>query len=155
MSNEVYGYVNCPPQQSVAQFLRQLEQKSGIGISQIPFEELYNIPETALPKKTDVYFAFLISDKPGGKNASYLIDALDYAPEADIGLPRLAIDRVSKLVALLKDIAKEDFVSRLVVAICDSSNIEDVMFLKADQLEDVIGDDLKYNSPPDRVYFVE
>ncbi|ELY3624070.1 hypothetical protein SMX14_003318, partial [Cronobacter malonaticus] len=72
-----------------------------IGIAKIKKEELYNFPNELIP--TSDCYAFLISDRPHYPNASYLIDYMDYVPEADIGFPVEGKARLNILLDMLSD----------------------------------------------------
>lgn len=101
MSNDVCGYL-CSP--LIAESLYDLDsyiKLQKIGIAKIKKEELYNFPNELIP--TSDCYAFLISDRPHYPNASYLIDYMDYVPEADIGFPVEGKARLNILLDMLSD----------------------------------------------------
>ena len=88
MSLDAYGDVEIDSSVDRAKLASQIEQQTGLGFTPIPLNELYNFPEDKLPHHEKEVLCFLIGDRPGKSNATYLIEFLDYDPDADIGLPK-------------------------------------------------------------------
>lgn len=154
MSNEVYGYFEVPEVTDKAAYLRDLQEKIALGITQIPFSELYNFPEEILPENQDQCVAFIVGDRPGKTNTTYLTDNLDYAPGADIGLPLNGRERLGLLINLFLFLIHESSPSRFVVAITDSSQIEEIKRPNLRDFGRVIYDDFEKNGTPDCIYDV-
>jgi len=153
MSNEVYGYLELPKTNKDTS-MRSLEERTELGIKEIPFSELYNFPKALLPSNDEYCFAFIIGDKPGKSNATYLTDYVDYAPDADIGFPSEGLERLKLLVNLLSLMIRETGATRLVVAITDSSQIDEVKEVRLDDLMPMIINDFEMCAPPDCLYNV-
>lgn len=154
MSNEVYGYFEGPQIPDREAFLKLLEEKTSIGVKSISFSELYNYPEQLLPSDSESCIAFVVGDKPGRTNTTYLTDYLDYAPGSDIGFPRQGKVRLKLLINFLKAMIREAKATRLVVAITDSSQISELKTINIEQLESVILGDFEESAPPDCLYDV-
>ena len=154
MSNEVYGYLQAPDIKNKISLLKSLQEKSGVGIKSIPFSELFSFPQDVMPKNEDVCVAFIIGDRPGKVNTSYLTDYLDYDQKADIGFPCNGKERLGLLVSLFLSMIKESKANRFVVAITDSSQIEQVKKIYLGDLKAEIYKDFDENAPPDCLYDV-
>lgn len=154
MSNEVYGYFEGSKVSNRDAFLKSLEEKTGIGIKPISPSELYNYPEQLLPSDMESCTAFIVGDKPGKTNATYLTDYMDYAPDADIGFPCEGKARLKLLINFFMTIIQEAKATRFVVAITDSSQIEELKTVNIAQLESVIVTDFEGRAPPDCLYDV-
>jgi hypothetical protein len=154
MSNEVYGYFDVSQIANRDAFFAQLQEKTGIGIKSINFSELYGFPKYLLPTNMSRYAAFIIGDKPGKTNTTYLTDYLDYAPGADIGFPVSGKVRLRLLIGLLVSMILESHSRRLVVAITDSSQIEQVKDINFEDLGTTIETDFEEFAPPDCIYNV-
>jgi len=154
MSNEVYGYFEGSEISNKDTLLKSLEEKTGIGIKPIPVSELYNYPEQMIPSDKENCVAFIVGDKPGKTNTSYLTDYMDYAPNADIGFPRKGKARLKLLINFLMTMIDEAKATRFVVAITDSSQIEGVKTVNIAQFESLILSDFEKCAPPDCLYDV-
>lgn len=154
MSKEIYGYLENPEISDGEFFLKSIEEKTGLGVSPMPVTELYNYPRSMLPLDADKSIGFIIGDKPGKINATYLIDCNDFAPHADIGLPLESKARLKLLTHLLVFMFEESKAARFMVAITDSSQIAEVKIVDIKQLEALIVADFQAFSPPDCLYSV-
>lgn len=154
MSNEVYGYFEGSEVLDRNMLLKSLEEKTGLGVKPIPLGELYNYPTDMLPSDVEDCTAFIIGDKPGKSNATYLIDYIDYAPGADIGFPVEGRARLNLFINFLFTMIEEVKAKRFVVAITDSSQIEEVKTVNIAQLRSVITNDFAECDPPNCLYNV-
>ena len=153
MSNEVYGYVKSPNITDTADFFKKNEESLGIGIQEISIEELYNFPEGMLPKANDKFFAFIVGDRPGKTNASYLTDYMDYSNEADIGLPRLGVERLNLLVEFFESVISRLSPDGFAVAITESNQVDFVKEVYAAELRTEIYKDFEFfQGSPDCIY---
>ncbi|EGU4502648.1 hypothetical protein HVC08_002265 [Salmonella enterica] len=151
MSNDVCGYIEPPLSIKASNDLKNYIARQNIGIVSIQKSQLYNFPIDFLP--TDGSYIFLISDRPGYSNASYLIDYLDYAPEADIGFPPVAKERLNILLDVLVDIFRITDAKKMVVALTECNQIETIKKIKLSKLYDIIHTDFEeYQAPPDTLY---
>ncbi len=154
MSNEVYGYIESSEAIDWNRFFLNIQSKMGIGIQQMPKSELYNFPEDMLPSKDSFFLPFIMGDKPGKKNTTYLTDVQDYSSKAFIGLPNAGKDRLNILIDVFLLMSEERSVERLVVAITDSSQIEEVKKLNIKSLPNQIYEDFEMQLTPDCIYDV-
>lgn len=152
MSNEVYGYLEGKETSNGHMLLQSLQEKTGIGIQSIPVAELYNYPKEMLPSNEEGCVAFIIGDKPGKTNTTYLTDYMDYASDADIGFPCNGKERLKLLIDLFVTMINETCATRFIVAITDSSQIEEVKTVSFDQINSVIFRDFEEHAPPDCLY---
>ncbi len=152
MSNEVYGYIESAAVPEWKKAFDTVQEKTGIGIKLIPNSELYNFPENLLPKNEVNSAAFIIGDIPGKTNTNYLTDYQDYAPEAEIGFPVKAKERLALLIDMFMVTIQETKANRFVVAITDSSQIDEVKSVDIDGLANLVARDFEEYSPPDCVY---
>ena len=152
MSNEVYGYIESAVVSDWAKTFSKIEDKTGIGIKLIPKSELYNFPENVLPGETVESAAFIIGDSPGKANATYLADYQDYAPDAEIGFPVSGKERLALLINMIMVTIEETKSSRFVVAITDSSQVDDVKKVDVSGFENMVVRDFEGFAPPDCVY---
>ena len=155
MSNEVYGYLEAVEMSGKTALLAEIQAKTGIGIKQIPLSELYNFPQEILPTNKDRCVSFIVGDRPGKTNTSYLTDYMDYAPEADIGFPIKGRERLSLLLELFTIMIHEFNSSRFVVAITECSQIDEIKSLSLQNFENIIYEDFeRCDAPPDCIYEV-
>lgn len=130
MSDDICGCVEIAKNKTFIEQASRIEKKYDIGITKIDKKYLCNYPVEFLPQGN--YFAFSISETHGYVVSSYFLDPLDYAPEADIGLPIKADERL---------------------ALCDSSQIEHIKSIKFSELSAVIYRDVKESyGPPNILY---
>lgn len=105
MSNDVCGYITPSLNQEGEDMLNKYIFSPEIGISKITSEFLYNFPKEFIPSG-DV-FSFLIGERPGYSNATYLIDCNECDPEtSDIGFPPEAKERLNIILGTLVDMIK-------------------------------------------------
>lgn len=153
MSNDVRGYIELLDRANLTLSINTIEQKHDVGIGAITVDELYNFPSSTLPNSNKINFIFVIGDDNKYYNASYLIDYLDYAPEADIGFPVGAKDRLNILLDTLADMLKMANVQKMVVALTDCNQIETIKRINFSEMRDVIHADFEaYQAPPDTLY---
>ena len=95
---------------------------------------------------------FMVTDRPGSRNASYLIDFENYAPEAQIGLPTDGAERIQLLVAAIESIFTVHGANRVCIAVTDSSEIDSVQHTLCQDLRDVLINDFREMAPPCRLY---
>ena len=151
MSNDIFGCLWPPLNAEGLRNLNDYTKFQKIGIAKIKKEELYNFPNELIP--TSDCYSFLISDRPHYPNASYLIDYLDYAPEADIGFPVEGKARLNILLDVLSDIFSITNAQKMLVALTECSQIETIKKIKLCEIYDVIHKDFElYQGPPDTLY---
>jgi hypothetical protein len=98
---------------------------------------------------------FRISDTPGGKSASYLVDMIDYAPDAKIGLPSLRLDRLGLLIDWITAILNSSEIRRVIIVISDENEVEAVVKLSLFDIRRRIITDCEDYAPPNKAYLVE
>ena len=152
MSNDVCGYITPSLNREKEMLLLKYISSISIGICKIKYNELYNFPEEYIPSSD--CFAFLIGDRPGYPNATYLIDYDEYDPESSgIGFPPGAKERLKILLDTLADIIRITNSKRMVVAMTECNQIETVRKVNfSDFYDEVYKDFEKYQAPPDTLY---
>lgn len=151
MSNDVCGYIESSLNKKTGSALKNYIESQTVGIMSISQDQLYNFPEEFLPLEDS--YIFLIGDRVGYSNATYLIDYLDYAPEADIGLPNGAKERLNILIDVLTDMFVTIHAQRMVVALTECNQIDRVKRINLSEMRNVIHADFKeYQGPPDTLY---
>ncbi|MDQ8209673.1 hypothetical protein QEH52_19295 [Coraliomargarita sp. SDUM461003] len=152
MSNEIYGFVDVSLSSSGSESLfKKLENTYGVGVCKIGEEQLYNFPQYLLDQSSGKLL-FCIADKPGGWNATCLIDYLNYATNASIGLPLNGVDRVRLLEQVLADLLLESNASRLCVALTDSSLIDESKIVLLESFHEILSNDFAECAPPCVLY---
>ncbi len=154
MSNDVCGYVCPAPSLESWMALEKYISKSKLGIQRIRSSELFNYPSEFTPDIDT--FIFLIGDRPGYPNATYLTDYNEYDPDfSDIGFPCHPKDRVKMLLGAIGDIFSICKSEKICFSITDSSQVEVVKRICFSEMFDVvIADFEKYQAPPDTLYEV-
>jgi hypothetical protein len=152
MSNDVCGYIFPSLSREKEEILEEYISSKEIGISEITAEQLYNFPTEFIPSED--FFAFLIGDRPGYPNATYLIDYDEYDPEtSDIGFPPGAKVRLNILLDTLVDMFRITNAQKMVVALTECNQIDTIKRIKLSELYDVIHADFEeYQAPPDTLY---
>ena len=152
MSNDVRGYIYYLGEEDLTSLIDFIEKKYNIGIKNIGINELYNFPDIMLPNKQK-QFIFVIGDDNEYFNASFLIDYIDYAPEADIGFPNIAEDRLNILFNVMSEIIKITNASKMVISLTDSCEIETIKKINFSEMRDIIHSDFEaYQASPDTLY---
>lgn len=152
MSNDVRGYIYYLGEEDLTSLIDFIEKKYNIGIKNIGINELYNFPDIMLPNKQK-QFIFVIGDDNEYFNASFLIDYIDYAPEADIGFPNIAEDRLNILFNVMSEIIKITNASKMVISLTDSCEIETIKKINFSEMREIIHADFEaYQAPPDTLY---
>lgn len=148
MSNEIYGFAEfySKPKLSFQDLVSNLENSSGLGVTLINKNELFNFPPTYEPSEDAMVFR--VSDGPGIKNAEIFIGGLDFAPEADIGLPHLSKDRIDMIINLFDSLFIDYKVSRLCIALVQCNDIEDIVMTDISGLRKTILDQYELLFPP-------
>jgi len=151
VSNEVYGFAEfAEPISSAREIADKLQQSTGLGIILIRPDELYNFPADYQPEANSVIF--MVTDRPGSNNATYLVDFENYAPEARIGLPIDGVDRLDLLVVTIETLFTDHGAKRVCIAITDSSEIEECKTASRRSLREVLICDFKELAPPCCLY---
>lgn len=152
MSNNVYGYLYPPLSKEAEVALKSYFLKCPIHIRNIEKEELINYPEEYLPQ--DGCFIFEISDGPESTNATYLIDYYEYDPdESRIGFPPDPRERLGVLLSVIFNMVTIAKSKKMVVAINECEQIENVRTVKLSDCCEVIQSDFeKFQAPPDTLY---
>ena len=154
MSNEVYGYLEFPRKNKDLNFEGVVHDNTKLGAFTIDTSELFNFPESTLPSNEGNVWCFLLGDKQGKRNATYLLDDLDYEPNADIGFPVEATKRFSILANSITTIIKLTEPEKFFIALTDSSQIEELKRVPLSHLYSTIVSDCLESSPPDFLYEV-
>lgn len=153
MSNDVRGYIYYLGEENLTSLIDFIEKKYNIGIKSIGINELYNFPDSMLPNTKQKQFIFVIGDDNEYFNASFLIDYIDYAPEADIGFPNIAEDRLNILFNVMSEIIKITNASKMVISLTDSCEIETLKKINFSEMREIIHADFEaYQAPPDTLY---
>lgn len=153
MSNDVRGYIYFLGEENLTSLIDFIEKKYNIGIKNIGINELYNFPDSMLPNTKQKQFIFVIGDDNEYFNASFLIDYIDYAPEADIGFPNIAEDRLNILFNVMSEIIKITNASKMVISLTDSCEIETLKKINFSEMREIIHADFEaYQAPPDTLY---
>ena len=153
MSNDVRGYIYFLGEENLTSLIDFIEKKYNIGIKSIGINELYNFPDSMLPNTKQKQFIFVIGDDNEYFNASFLIDYIDYAPEADIGFPNIAEDRLNILFNVMSEIIKITNASKMVISLTDSCEIETIKKINFSEMREIIHADFEaYQAPPDTLY---
>ncbi|WPU24799.1 hypothetical protein RI049_08690 [Cedecea neteri] len=152
MSNDICGYVFPSVVHETKINLEEYMSSREVGISKITEEQLYSFPVEFIP--SDDVFIFIIGDRPGYPNATYLIDYDEYDPEtSDIGFPPGAKARLEILLDTLADMYRITNAEKMIVALTECNQIEIITKLKLSELYNVIHTDFEaYLSPPDTLY---
>lgn len=104
----------------------------------------------------DNTYIFLIGDRPGCPNATYLTDYCQYDPISsydDIGFPANPGDRLDILLTVLQDIFNISGANKMVIALTECNQIETVKKIKFSELYNVIHADFEEcQAPPDTLY---
>lgn len=152
MSNDVCGYILPCFDKDTEEAMDTYISNCDVGISKITVQELYNFP--LQPALTDDTFSFLIGDRPGYPNATYLIDYDEYDPqENNIGFPAGAKERLNILLDVLEDMFRVANAQKMVVAITECNQIETIKEIKISEMRNVIHADFEeYQAPPDTLY---
>lgn len=156
MSNLVYGYIEYSGAvKPVEQAIHQVIEPLPIGLHQIEVAELANFPTEYLPSGADGVLPFNISDYKGIGGAECLVDGLDYAPEANIGLPTQADERLEILLIFLEGVCRVQGVKRLAVTINQCNQIDAVTLATPTALRETIVRDMSEDAPCDLLYIVD
>lgn len=152
MSNDVCGYISPSLSREREEILEEYISSKEIGISEITAEQLYNFPTEFTPSED--FFVFLIGDRSGYPNATYLIDYDEYDPETSgIGFPPGAKVRLNILLDTLVDMFRITNAQKMVVALTECNQIDTIKRIKLSELYDVIHADFEeYQAPPDTLY---
>jgi hypothetical protein len=147
-----YGYLQAQVDVSELRVrIRVLDASAGPVVVEEPVDTLHNFPPDLMPQDGSAV-CFSIYDGPGRRGAQYLLNGLDFAPDADIGLPTQAVQRLKLLTCLLNHLLAIPGVRRLAIALTDFDEIERVTVLSAGELERTIVEDCASYSPPNVLY---
>ncbi|MCP8467944.1 hypothetical protein NK553_28800 [Pseudomonas sp. ZM23] len=154
MSNDVCGYIEIPKFENTNALKKYIEGIE-IGVQEIKPEELFNYPEKLKPSESS--YIFLIGDRPGSKNATYLTDYYEYDPfTSTTGFPSNPTERLKILTNTLTEMFNISKTSKMVIAITDSNQVSKIKTIKIHNFERTILDDFSINDgPPDTIYIIE
>jgi len=154
MSNETYGFIELSSQNADSELFARLEKDTNIGIARIPESELYNFPADIINSGSQ-FIPFIVGDRPGKSNTTYLTDFRNYDADYSMALPRFGRERINLLIQFLLTLIDRSAAARLVVAITEGSQIEDRKMLKKQELgETLMADFERCDAPPDCLYDV-
>ncbi|HTC68464.1 MAG TPA: hypothetical protein VK662_02755 [Acidothermaceae bacterium] len=128
-----------------------LDATGGPVVVEEPVDTLHNFPPDLIPQDGSAV-CFSIYDGPGRRGAQYLLSDLDFAPDADIGLPTQALQRLKLLTCLLNHLLAIPGVRRLAIALTDFDEIERIAHVSAGELERTIAEDCSNYTPPNVLY---
>ena len=151
MSNDVLGFVEFleTPNDEV---ITCVEKDSILGIQLVERSELTTFfPEEIHPTE-DRSSCFMVSDSKSSKNASYLIDGIDYAEDTEIKLPIRSKDRLELLVRDILKIYHSSSIVKMAVSLTECSQVESTVECHPDNLFEKICIDMEEASPPDIIY---
>jgi hypothetical protein len=152
MTFYVYGYLEAHVDVNELRIrIRALYASGGPVVEEEPVDTLHNFPLDLIPEDGSAV-CFSIYDGPGRRGAQYLLDDVDFAPDADIGLPTQAVQRLKLLTCLLNHLLAIPGVRRLAIALTDFDEIERVTVVSAGELERTIAEDCSNYSPPNVLY---
>ncbi len=153
MTCAAYGFIEFKELlDSDADLLRVLQNASGLGLRQIAASELYNFPDSVTPTGRAV--CFCLTDSPSSLGVEYLLDNLDYADEAEIGMPLQSKDRLALIDSLVRSIFDNWPVTRFALALTYHCYIEETKeVLRQDILATLIQDFSAF-APPNCIYVV-
>ena len=118
MSTAIYGFADVDGTRGNGALIESLMRGyTGIGLTPGDRSELHNWPEGHLPKAGDV--AFTAYDRADKNSSEYIIDYVDHAPEATIGLPNDKDERLALFVHGMLSILTLPGVQRVLVALTD------------------------------------
>ena len=156
MTNLVYGFLEIDNQGNKVDYISLVQKKIKIGISEIRPFQLSNFPDNLFYEYNKNCISFCLGDKPGKNRASYLLDFIDYAKNADIGMPYKAIDRVEILIESIFSIITSLNLVRIVIALTDSCEIEELKKVKLENLKkEIISDFETLKDVPGKIYDVQ
>lgn len=86
---------------------------------------------------------------------TYLVDGIDYAPGAEIGLPLAWRARFSRVVEFIETVLDSGEVERLWIAISDGFDHERTVHLKVGAAREQLFQDMEEYAPPNILYCIE
>ena len=155
MSNDIVGvlYVRSDSTSAV-DLLNSVAAESVLGVTVVAVDEAQS---RLVPHPVAVHTGsagFIVADRKGGSNASYLIDGTDYVSDAKIGLPLRSSDRLQLLFDLLSGILASPALAQVSIALMDCGQIEEVKATTPSAMEETIRHDMLEYSPPDTLYII-
>lgn len=151
MSNEVYGFCDFLDEvDDIENNHLKFQSLTNLGFEFLASDELYNFPQLYKPSTNSI--SFILGDVKGKRNATYLIDYIDYVDGADIKMPLKAKDRVRLLIDFVEKLFSTLEAKRVVIALTDSSQIEEVKTVERKDFLNVLLSDLEKLAPPDILY---
>lgn len=135
--------------------IREVVKPLPIGFHRIEVEELYNFPEEYLPGNGKIVLPSEISDDKEKAGAEYLVDGDNYAPEAEIGLPTQACERLDILLTFLEGICRVEGVKRLAVTVTQCNQIDAATQTTPAWLRKIIVHDMAEFAPSDILYIID
>ena len=154
MSNEVYGFADFnDPTACPSDRVAILKRSTSLGIEEIAPNELYNFPSMYQPASNSM--VFMVTDRAGSRNATYLIDFENYSPNANIGLPVDARERLELLIAVIESLFTACTAGRVCIAVTDSSQIEECKTATPESIRSLLRADFEQLAPPCCLYIIE
>ena len=148
---QVVVVVESGRSETVRERVHSSAESRGIGVRE-EAPGVYGPLDEASWDRGDV-LAFSIDDGPDGPGAMYLLDLLDYAPEADIGgLPLGGRDRLMLLAGLVEELVTLDAVISCQVALTDCGEIERIVPAEIKSFRSVLAKDFAEYAPPNVLY---
>lgn len=158
MTNHIYGFVQPREQAESSQLLlslSEIDSQTMLGFFIENLSDLYGFPEAIKQDAKDTNsVVFYIGDNKERKEATYLIDGLDYAPEARITLPKKSNDRIELLVSFILRIAHVETVKRVFVAMTENNEIDSVIKVNWENFHNLLLGDCKVAGPPNILYII-
>lgn len=153
MSDEAFGYTYPVPCDSDYNNLLEYVSSVGAGFFEIEEKSLYNFPEEIAPK--DNCLMFIIGDKPGYPNATYLMDCYNfYDPESSsIGFSTNPNERLNLLLDIIENVFLLLKSKKMIIVLTDSGQVDAIKKISISEVRKVIGKDFKiYQGAPDTLY---
>ena len=125
----------------------------GIGVHEADVEEFvefHTAPDEGIEAVDVVLFS--IDDRPSCRGSEYLLDFIDYASDAEIGLPTAGQARLDLLIRFVKGVASSSMVISLEIALTDSGDIEATRIVTAQSFRDIVQRDFLMDAPPNILY---
>lgn len=153
MSNDVVGYAVLSRPELVSGWWEDASacaRTLGIGLRRVGPGDLYGIRPDAADESRGL--CFRVTDGPEKENASYLVDCVDYSPDAVIGLPLKGEVRLGLLLGWGKAMLRRVGVESFSLVLTDSNILEGVRRADPVAVWDLLVRDCEDYCPPNMAY---
>lgn len=153
MSNEILGLLYTSSDVFAANTLLQtVASRTMLGVSAVGVEEARLALGECRVEPHSCAVGFIVTDRKSSRNASYLIDGVDYDEDADIGLPNRSIERLELIFELIRALFASDDVTQVSIGLMECGQIDEIRDLSISEMADSIEADMSEYSPPDILY---